>query len=384
MEGSSATSARPLGTVLRQEEQVTPLELFFDLVFVLALTQCTTLMADTPTWGGLARGLLILGVLWWSWVGYSWLTSVVDPEEGAVRIAMFAVMAALPRYRARDAGAFDDDGLYFRRDIRLRACRTDRALRAGERRRPRATQIGRRPCGEHRYRRRSARRPRPSPTGSLQRALWGGSPPTRHGRPVPLRSGGLEALPAPLRRASRPDPDHRPRRVDRCPWRRRRGGRRPGRRDGRDAWNRAAACPWWIYFDVVSPSPSSSLTTAQNRAAQQNEIARDSYSYLHFRWSRGSCWSPLGAKKTLEHVGDDAGDRACRRTRRRRRRLPPRARRVQAAHRHTFTRSGSSARLSGSRSCRWPSSYPLSRRSRSCSPPLARSSSTSSPLTGVP
>ena len=70
-----------------------PLELFFDLVFVLAFTQCTTLMSDNPTWGGIAQGVLVLGVLWWTWVGYAWLTSVVDPEEGAVRIALFAAMA---------------------------------------------------------------------------------------------------------------------------------------------------------------------------------------------------------------------------------------------------------------------------------------------------
>ena len=111
MEGSSATSARPLGMVLRQEEQVRRL-LFFDLVFVLALTQCTTIMAETPT-RGLARGLLVLGVLWWSWVGYSWLTSVVDPEEGAVRIAMFAAMAALLVAALAVPGAFDDDALLF-------------------------------------------------------------------------------------------------------------------------------------------------------------------------------------------------------------------------------------------------------------------------------
>src|SRR5919198_1782829 len=81
--------------VLRDESRVTALELFFDLVFVLALTQCTALMAGEPTWTGLAKGMLVLGVLWWSWVGYAWLTSVVDPEEGGVRIALFAAMAAL-------------------------------------------------------------------------------------------------------------------------------------------------------------------------------------------------------------------------------------------------------------------------------------------------
>src|SRR3954470_22876228 len=84
-----------LNAVRRQEERVTPLELFFDLVFVLAITQCTALMAHEPTWAGLAKGLLVLGLLWWTWVGYSWLTSVVDPEEGFVRLAMFAAMAAV-------------------------------------------------------------------------------------------------------------------------------------------------------------------------------------------------------------------------------------------------------------------------------------------------
>src|SRR3954463_1704527 len=82
-------------TALREDERVMPLELFFDLVFVLALTQCTALMAHQPTWEGLVKGLLVLGVLWWAWVGYAWLTSVVDPEEGTVRLAIIAAMAAM-------------------------------------------------------------------------------------------------------------------------------------------------------------------------------------------------------------------------------------------------------------------------------------------------
>jgi low temperature requirement protein LtrA len=79
----------------REGERVTPLELFFDLVFVLAITQCTGLMSHDQTWAGLAQGLLILAVLWWAWVGYAWLTSVIDPEAGAVRGAIFVAMAAL-------------------------------------------------------------------------------------------------------------------------------------------------------------------------------------------------------------------------------------------------------------------------------------------------
>ena len=73
-------------------DRVMPLELFFDLVFVLAITQCSALMVHEPHWSGIAKGLLALGVLWWSWVGYAWLTSVVDPEEGTVRLALFAAM----------------------------------------------------------------------------------------------------------------------------------------------------------------------------------------------------------------------------------------------------------------------------------------------------
>ncbi len=102
-----------LAATRREGERVTPLELFFDLVFVLALTQCTALMADHPTWSGLAQGLLVLGVLWWAWVGYAWLTSVIDPEEGAVRLVIFAAMAALLIVALCVPEAFDGLGLVF-------------------------------------------------------------------------------------------------------------------------------------------------------------------------------------------------------------------------------------------------------------------------------
>jgi low temperature requirement protein LtrA len=99
--------------VLREGETVTPLELFFDLVFVLGLTQCTALMAAEPTWEGLAKGMLVLGVLWWSWVGYAWLTSALDPEEDAVRLVIFAAMAALLVVGLCVPHAFDDAALIF-------------------------------------------------------------------------------------------------------------------------------------------------------------------------------------------------------------------------------------------------------------------------------
>ena len=78
-----------------REQRVTPLELFFDLVFVFGFTQVTTVLSDDPTWGGLGHGLLILGALWWAWAAYAWLTNTVDPGEGAVWEAMVVAMAAM-------------------------------------------------------------------------------------------------------------------------------------------------------------------------------------------------------------------------------------------------------------------------------------------------
>jgi low temperature requirement protein LtrA len=77
------------------EHRVTPLELFFDLVFVFAFTQVTTLLSDDATWGGLGRGLLILTALWWVWSSYAWLTNTVNPDAGPVGAAMLVAMAAM-------------------------------------------------------------------------------------------------------------------------------------------------------------------------------------------------------------------------------------------------------------------------------------------------
>lgn len=61
-------------------KRVAPLELFFDLVFVFGLTQVTKLMADSPTWTGLGKGMLVLIALWWAWGAYAWLTNHIDPR----------------------------------------------------------------------------------------------------------------------------------------------------------------------------------------------------------------------------------------------------------------------------------------------------------------
>jgi low temperature requirement protein LtrA len=92
---------------------VTPLELFFDLVFVFAITQVTGFLADNPTWVGLLRGLLLLGALWWAWAAYAWLTNTLNPEEGAVRLFVFGSIGAMLIVSLATPNAFGTDGVVF-------------------------------------------------------------------------------------------------------------------------------------------------------------------------------------------------------------------------------------------------------------------------------
>jgi low temperature requirement protein LtrA len=78
-----------------EDQSVTTLELFFDLVFVFALTQITALMAHDLSWHGVVHGVLLIGPLWWSWIGFSWICNLVKADEGAVRGVMVAAMAAM-------------------------------------------------------------------------------------------------------------------------------------------------------------------------------------------------------------------------------------------------------------------------------------------------
>jgi low temperature requirement protein LtrA len=80
---------------VEREQRVTPLELFFDLVFVFGFTQVTTVLSHSPNWNGLGHGLLILVALWWVWASYAWLTNTVDPGEGLVWGTIVVAMAAM-------------------------------------------------------------------------------------------------------------------------------------------------------------------------------------------------------------------------------------------------------------------------------------------------
>src|SRR2546429_7742037 len=99
--------------LVEREQRVTPLELFFDLVFVFGFTQVTTVLSDDPSWHGLGHGLLILAALWWAWAAYAWLTNTVDPGEslvwGTVVVAiaaMFVAALAVPEAFGRHGVVF--------------------------------------------------------------------------------------------------------------------------------------------------------------------------------------------------------------------------------------------------------------------------------------
>jgi len=97
----------------QDRSRVTPLELFFDLVFVFAFTQVTVLLTEDPTWAGMLRGLLVLAVLWWTWAGYARLTNRLDTERDLVRIVMLGAFASMLIMSLAVPRVFRSDGIVF-------------------------------------------------------------------------------------------------------------------------------------------------------------------------------------------------------------------------------------------------------------------------------
>jgi low temperature requirement protein LtrA len=302
MATTSPRHAAHVTAVLRSEERVTPLELFFDLVFVLAITQCTALMADSPTWEGLVKGLLVLGVLWWSWVGYAWLTSVVDPEEGVVRLVIFGAMAGLLVAALCVPQVFGDLALLFAccyAAVRIGqillfvvASRDDPALRHSVTRLAISTGVGAGLLVAASF-----------ADGVLQGGLWALALLLDMGGPWLIDPEGWKLVPGHFAE--------------------RHGliviialgesivAIGVGSEAGVDAGVVVAAvlgiavagALWWLYFDVVALVAARRLSNA-SAGRERNEIARDSFSYLHFPMVAGIVLLALGLKKTLEHVED--------------------------------------------------------------------------------
>jgi low temperature requirement protein LtrA len=106
--------ATPVEELEREEEQsVTALELFFDLVFVFAITQVTGFLYHDPTWTRLVEALAILGALWWAWSGYAWLGNTAGTDEGLFRVVLLGVMGPLLLASLAVPGAFGEHALLF-------------------------------------------------------------------------------------------------------------------------------------------------------------------------------------------------------------------------------------------------------------------------------
>ena len=96
-----------------QHHRVTYAELFFDLVFVFAVTQIAhTLLAHFTPLGVLQVTLLFLAV-WWVWVFTTWITNWLDPEQTPVRLLLFAMMLGGLVLSTSIPTAFDGRGLWF-------------------------------------------------------------------------------------------------------------------------------------------------------------------------------------------------------------------------------------------------------------------------------
>ena len=300
---SVATRRPRLTPTLREEERVTPLELFFDLVFVLALTQCTALMAAVPSWEGMAQALLILALLWRALSGYAWLTSVLDPEEGAVRIAMFAAMAAMLVAALCVPEAFDRLALLFAAAygavrvahivLFVLASRDDPQLRRSVIALAMSTAVGVGLIGAA-----------AATDDALQGSLWALAIVLDFGGPYFFGVEGWKLM-----------PEHFAERF---------GliviialgesivAIGAGAELGVDAGvvlaavlgTAVVAALWWLYFDVVAIVATRRLARAAP-GRERNSIGRDSYGYLHFPMIAGIVLVALGLKKTLGETGEE-------------------------------------------------------------------------------
>ena len=77
-----------------EHTRVTYVELFFDLVFVFAITQLSHHLLEHLTLGGLLQTTLMLMAVWWVWIYTSWVTNWLDPDRTPVRLLLFALMLA--------------------------------------------------------------------------------------------------------------------------------------------------------------------------------------------------------------------------------------------------------------------------------------------------
>lgn len=95
------------------EKRVTWAELFFDLVFVLAVTEVSALLHDDHSWGGVVRALVVFVPIYWTWVGTSVHANAHDVDTPVERLAIFAIGLCGLFMALAVTGAYDERGLLF-------------------------------------------------------------------------------------------------------------------------------------------------------------------------------------------------------------------------------------------------------------------------------
>jgi low temperature requirement protein LtrA len=96
-----------------EEQRATALELFYDLVFVFAITQVSHLLLENLTWHGAAHAAITLLAVWWAWNYTTWVTNELDPDSAVVRLLLIALMLGSLLMAVAIPGAFGERGLLF-------------------------------------------------------------------------------------------------------------------------------------------------------------------------------------------------------------------------------------------------------------------------------
>ena len=109
-----------------EEQRATTLELFYDLVFVFAITQVSHLLLDDLSWSGAGKATLCLLVVWWAWNYTTWVTNELDPDSPVVRLVLLAIMLASLAMAVAIPEAFGVARSALRRRLRLDPGRTSR------------------------------------------------------------------------------------------------------------------------------------------------------------------------------------------------------------------------------------------------------------------
>ena len=198
----------------------TPLELFFDLCFVVAVAAAAATLHHDLAHGhlsGLAGYAMVFFAIWWAWVNYSWFASAYDTDDVIFRLLTFVVMTGVLVVAAGtpQAAGEEHDFWIARRRLRDHAGRDDPAVAPGGPRAPRARGVRR--CGTpapSRSSRSSGCSARSSsPTATHRLGLFVALALLEMAVPYWAEHAGDDALaPAPHRRALRAVHDHRARR----------------------------------------------------------------------------------------------------------------------------------------------------------------------------